>query len=171
MKQLLLTVSIALGACSSLVPGTILQLNDVDPLTADPAVIALRATLPDSVGVMPGSATLQLSARLRDGSERTGSFVIEQMGDVFQVSPEAHNALRALQADIAACKAADPDGTEGSLGIDLEPCRRGADIPADATLSVAVRLEAGGAFLPLVRDARVVDLLDNDTVDEMTRCP
>ncbi len=171
MKEVVLAAAVVLGACSTVVPSTILRLNAVDPLTADPGVIALRASLPESVGVLPGSAVLTLRARLRDGTERAGRFGIEQVGDVFQIASAVQDDLRALQADIAAWEAADPDGTEGSLGVDLEPCRKGVDIPEDATLSIAIRLEAGGSFLPLLQDARVVDLLDKVTLAEMSDCP
>lgn len=171
MKDVFLAAAILLGACSSTVPGTVLKLASVDPLTADPADIALQASLPDGVGLLPRAGTLALRAELRDGSEKSGAFPVERVGDVLRVAPASHDALRALQADIAAWEQADPDGTTGSLDVDLEPCRRGADIPDEATLSVAIRLEAEGAFLPLIRDAKVVDLVDSDTIAAMPLCP
>lgn len=170
MKDILLAASICLGACSTVVPGTVLKLQGVDPLTADPADIALRVDLPDSVALLPEAGTLDLRATLRDGSELSGSFPIEQRGDVLRVAQAAQSDLRALQADIRQWKEADPDGTSGSLSVDLEPCVTVDPVPEDATLSVSVRLDKDGPFLPLVRNASVVDALDGQPDVALPAC-
>ena len=92
MKDVFLAAAILLGACSSTVPGTVLKLASVDPLTADPADIALQASLPDGVGLLPRAGTLALRAELRDGSEKSGAFPVERVGDVLRVAPASHDA-------------------------------------------------------------------------------
>lgn len=77
MKDILLAVSICVGACTSVVPGTWLQLQELDPLSADPADIALQVDLPDGIALLPGSGTLDLRAVRVDGIETSGSFPIE----------------------------------------------------------------------------------------------
>lgn len=171
MKDVLLAATILLGACSTVVPGTVLKLSEVDPLTADPADIALQVEVPDSLGLLPEAGTLALSAQFRDDTVKAGQFPIEQVGDVLQIAPASHAALRALQAEIAVWETADPDGTDGSLGVDLEPCLRAPRVPADATVSVGIRLEADGAFLPLLRDAPLAEALETATFDDMPMCP
>ncbi|WP_299744823.1 hypothetical protein [uncultured Tateyamaria sp.] len=170
MKDFLLALSICLGACTSIVPSTLLQLQGLDPLSADPADIALRVDLPDGVALLPGSGTLNLRAARGDGAETSGSFPVEMAGDVLQVAPAAHADLRALQAEITAWKAADPDGTTGSLSVDFEPCRIGVALPEAGKLSIYIRLAADGPFLPLVKDAPIDDALESVAQDPLKPC-
>jgi len=170
MKDILLTASICLGACSTIVPGTVLQLQRLDPLTADPADIALQVDLPDSVGLLPEAGTLDLRATLRDGSVVGDSFPIEMRGDILRVAPSSHADLRAVQADISTWKAADPDGTSGSLSVDLSPCLKTPDLPEDARVSVAIRVSQDGPFLPLVRQAPLRDAMEGRAITDVTPC-
>ncbi|MEX0310149.1 MAG: hypothetical protein AB3N17_07845 [Tateyamaria sp.] len=170
MKDILLASAILLAACSTVVPSTIMQLQGVDPLTADPADIALHVDLPDSVSLANDAGTLDLRAQLRDGSTLAGQFPIERVGSMLQVAPAAHDNLRALQAEIGTWKAADPDGTSGSLSVDLNPCLTGPTVPEGAMLSVAIRLDADGPFLPLVRDVSIADALGRQAVLDPRPC-
>jgi len=170
MKDILLAASIAVGACSTVVPSTVLQLQGVDPLTADPADIALQVVLPEGVALPEAAGTLDLRAELRSGSVLAGQFPIKRVGSVLQVADGAHDNLRALQAEIGTWKAADPDGTAGRLSVDLEPCLASDAVPNDATLSVAIRLEADGPFLPLLKDAPIADALNEQADYDLRRC-
>ena len=170
MKDIILAASICLGACSTVVPSTLWQMQALDPLTANPADIALRVDLPDSVALLPQAGTLDLRAQRRDGSDIGGSFPFIAVGNVVRVAPASHADLRALQAEIAAWQAADPDGTHGSLSVGIAPCLTGDDMPETDRFSVAIRLAADGPFLPLVTDAPVVDALKAQAGDGVTRC-
>ncbi|MBY5933780.1 hypothetical protein KUV51_12285 [Tateyamaria omphalii] len=167
----LLLVAMGLGACSTVVPATLYQMRGLDPLSADPADIALRVDLPEGLGLLPGSGRLQLRATDADGSEMVGSYPITMVGDVLQVEPASHADLRALQAEIRARKAADPEGVTGSLSVDFEPCSDMAALPEDARVSVDIRLAADAAFLPLLRDAPLADALEMAALEELTLCP
>ena len=167
----LLLVAMGIGACSTVVPATLYQMRGLDPLTADPADIALRVDLPEGLGLLPGSGTLELRAMDTDGAVWFGRFPITMVGDVLQVAPEVHADLRALQAEIRARKAEDPDSISGSLGVDFEPCSDTADIPETARVSVDIRLAADAAFLPLLRDAPLADALEMAALEELTLCP
>lgn len=170
MKQLILAFLIAVAGCSDLVPATVLALQTVNPLTADPADIALKLTLPDSVAVQPGSAVLTLSAARREGEGTEQAFALLMQDGVLSVDPKDHAALRALQAQVASWEAADPDGTTGSLGLGFEPCRTGDVVPPDARGSVAIRLEARGVFLPLIDDGLIHKLFRNAAPDGIEPC-
>ncbi|WP_299366835.1 hypothetical protein [uncultured Tateyamaria sp.] len=170
MKDIVLASAICLAGCSTLVPATLMQLNGVDPLFADPAAIALRIDLPAGLSLPPDAGTLDLAATLRDGTTRAGQFPIERVGDILQVTPGAHDDLRALQAEIRTWKDADPDGTSGSLSVDLAPCLTAPALPDNARISVAIRLDADGPFLPLVRDASVQDAMKGQALTDVTPC-
>ncbi|WP_415401146.1 hypothetical protein [Tateyamaria sp. SN3-11] len=170
MKDVILAVSIGLGACSTVVPGTLLEMQAIDPLSADPADIALRVDLPDSVALLPQAGTLDLRAQHRDGSNLAGSFPIVAVGDVVQVAPASHAELRALQARISAWNTADPDGTKGSLSVGIAPCLTGDQMPETDRFSVAIQLKSGGPFLPLITGASVADALKGQAGDGVTRC-
>ena len=171
MKDVLLALSICLGACTSIVPSTLLHLRGLDPLSADPSDIALQVDLPDGMALLSGSGTLDLQAVRSDGTETSGSFPIEMAGGVLQVAPAAHADLRSLQAEIRGWKAADPDGTKGSLSVDFEPCRLGATLPETGNVSIYIRLATDGPFLPLVKGAPIDKALESVAQDPLKPCP
>ena len=168
MKDIILAISILLGACSTVVPSTLLQMQALDPLSADPADIALQVTLPDGVALLPEAGTLDLRAELPDGSTIGGSFPIVAVGDVLRIAPATYADLRAPQTKINGWKAIDPDSTTGSLSVAIAPCLTGGEIPADTRLSVAIRLEQDGPFLPLIQDAPVARALKGQADTAMT---
>jgi hypothetical protein len=169
-RQILLAALIALAACGDIVPGTLRAARTLDPLTADPAVIALRLDLPDSLRVVPGSARLKLGARNRAGEVLGQSFVLELRNNVLAVAEGDHAALRQLQKQIGAWKAADPDGTLGTLSLDFRPCRTQDTIPDDARGSVSIRLAQDGPFLPLIQEGPVRALLKEVSPNGMGPC-
>ncbi|WP_189370027.1 hypothetical protein [Tateyamaria omphalii] len=151
-------------------PSTILQMKGLDPLSADPAEIALKVDLPVEVALLPGSGTLDLRAARSDGAEVSGRFPVEMIGDMLQVAPVAHTELRALQAEIRGWKTKDPDGTKGSLSVDFEPCRLGAALPETGNVSIYIRLAADGPFLPLVKDAPIDNALESVAQGPLKPC-
>ena len=74
------------------------------------------------------------------------------------------------EAEVAAWEAADPDGTSGSLSVTLDPCRIGAGPAPDARVSVAIRLEPGGPFLPLVRNGPISQVAGSDDIGALPQC-
>ena len=169
-KQLLLAALIALGACTDLVPSTLLALSNVDPLTADPADIAISLDLPDGVALLPGSGELTLGATNRDGETAQQSFTLQQSGDVLAVATTNHQALRALQSRIREWEETDPSGTNGSLSVSLAPCRTGDSVADGLRASASVRLQQDGPFLPLIKDGPLSALLNEQARDTMEPC-
>jgi len=169
-KQILLAALVVLGACADFVPDTLRAVEAVDPLTVDPADIALRLSLPDGVAVLPGSARLQMSARQKTGDTLAQEFILQFDQDILAVAPSDQAALRALQAQIRDWKTKDPNGTTGSLSMFFDPCLTNGPLPPDARASVAIRLAADGAFLPLVNDGEVAQLFARSVPDGIPAC-
>ncbi|MEO0389543.1 MAG: hypothetical protein AAF218_01245 [Pseudomonadota bacterium] len=167
MKRIIpLTLAMALGACSSLLTSTLGPLAEIDPLQADPNDVAVRIEAPEGLAIRPGSAILRLAAE-RDGVTDEGEFVLASEGDVWFVAPADRPKLRALQARIAAWEAEDPNGTEGELGISIDPCLTDGPVSLDGTGSIYLRTQAGGAFAPLIEDAPIRSIVDGT---DLTAC-
>lgn len=147
---------LALCACSAIDPLTALRLSSLDPLTADPAAIELALTLPPGLRVVPGTARLEFGAQR--GQDRIGgSYLLQDRGGVFALTSADAARMRDMQAQVAAWQA--EGDARGSLGIGLGACAVDTGPAPDASGSVFIRLEQGGAMLPLIADARIVDLI------------
>jgi hypothetical protein len=172
--------SLALMACSSLVPSTAARLAALDPLTADPAAIELVVVLPPGLAISPGTAELKLGASR--GSEQLGeSFQLEDRAVASGINlPEGATArhfalaepdiarMRAVQAEIAEWKR--EGDAKGSLGLGIGGCGIGAGPSPDARGSVLIRVAKDGPFLPLIADARLADLLGAKTLAAIKPC-
>ena len=168
----LLLAAGVLSGCGGLVPTTLVRLGAVSPLEADPAGFAVTLDLPEGLGLQPGIGRLALTAERRDPPDRlAGACGLSSGPDGgIGVDPDEIDALRALQAEVAAWEAADPDGTSGSLSVTLDPCRIGAGPAPDARVSVAIRLEPGGPFLPLVRNDPISQVAGSDDIGALPQC-
>jgi hypothetical protein len=175
-----LLASLALAACTSIVPSTAARLATLDPLTADPAALELVMILPPGFAVSPGSAKLDLSAD-RGAEHKSGSFQLAERPVAPGVPvPEGGSArgyaiaaadvprMRALQAEIAAWKR--EGAAKGALGIGLGGCAVNGGPAADATGSVLIRVREGGPFLPLIADGKLSDLLGPEVLAAMKPC-
>ena len=127
-----------------------MRLSGLSPTTADPADLAIDLTLPSRVDVGPGSAVMLFSTTRTDTNETDqGEFVLQRNGTIFSLASADYAAVRALQAAARQWQSENSDATKGTLMISLSPCRRGAGPVADATVSVAIRMERDGVFCPL----------------------
>lgn len=172
MKALLTASALLLSACGSVVATTAVQLANLSPLTADPADFAVRVTLPDGLDVAPGTAVLSLKAQeTPEAAPITEDYTLQRDADVFRVAQADLASLRALQAKANAWEAADSEAASGSLGIKLQPCRRGDQLSVDARVSVAIQIEQGGIFLPLIRNAPLSSVAEQSELDALGPCP
>ena len=161
-----------LSGCTSIVPMTAMRLSGLSPTTADPADFAVDLTLPAGVDVSPGAAKMMFSTTRTDTDETAArAFTLQRDGSVFRVDPADHAAFRALQATARQWDAENPDATKGSLTINLAPCRVGAGPAANATVSVAIQMEQGGDFLPLVRNGPLSAVTSEEQLRNMPDCP
>lgn len=158
-----------LAACSAVVPGTAARLAAIDPLKADPGAIALVVILPPGLSVSPGTAVLEFGAT-RGSDQRGGRFVLDDIpapptldlpesatARVYALTDKDAERMRAVQAEIGLWQR-EGEAT-GSLSLGIGGCAVGDGPAADAVGSVLIRLAEGGPFLPLIREARLADLL------------
>lgn len=175
-----LIASLALAACTSIVPSTAARLAAMDPLTADPAAIELMVILPPGLAIIPGSAKLELSAD-RGTEHKAGSFSLAEhaavpgvavpeggMARAFAIAEADVPRMRALQAEIAAWKR--EGAAKGSLGMGLGGCAVNGGPAADATGSVLIRVREDGPFLPLIADGKLADLLGPEVLAAIKPC-
>ena len=154
---LCLALALAVSACGSVHPLTAARLSRLDPLTADPAAIAARISLPEGLAISPGGAVLEIGARRKDtGESLSGRYALRRKGDTWALAPADAAALRTLQAEVLAWKA--EDAGEGHLSLHLTGCRTGAGPAQDAPISADLSLDGGASFLPLLRGLEVSDL-------------
>lgn len=171
MNSLIFGTMLVLAGCSDIPIATALRLAALDPLSADPAGMAVALDLPERVGIAPGSAALTLRAQAADGAEISGRYGLETTGDgVWQVRASDRARLRDDQARVAAWERADPAGTVGQFSAMLTPCRTGAGDLGRGTVSAALQLEPGGPFLPLLRDVPVAELTEGAGLPDLPRC-
>ncbi|MEJ8561836.1 hypothetical protein QTO30_11835 [Yoonia sp. GPGPB17] len=164
--------ALLLSACTSIVPSTVMRLNDVSPTTADLAGFAIDLSLPAGIDIVPGTAQLMFAVTRSDtGEMQSGAFVLEREGSVFRVAPQDLSELRALQATARAWEAENEDASNGSLGISLSPCLIGDGPAPNARVSVGLRLAEDGAFLPLVRNGPLSAVAPDAQIRDMGACP
>jgi hypothetical protein len=160
-----------LSACTSIVPSTVMRLNGLSPTTADPAGFAVDLTLPAGLDVQSGTAQLIFAVTRSDTNEaQSGTFTLEREGSTFRIAPGDLPALRALQATARRWDAESDNATEGSLGINLSPCKVGDGPSPDARVSVALRMAPDGAFLPLVRNGPLSAVASMEQIRDMGAC-
>ena len=173
-KMMVLAGLVGLSACSGLVGSTAAILGTVDPLTADPAAVAVRVDLPEGIALLEDGARLALAARRDDtGQAFSEVFVLRQDGDgtrTLAVDGTDYARLRQAQATARAWKAEDDDATRGSLSLTLDPCRTVASPAPDARFSAAIRLDRDGPFLPLLRNARLGDVAAVAEIAQLPAC-
>ena len=173
-------VSLALAACSAIVPSTAARLAAFDPLTADPAAIELVVILPPGLAISPGTAELKLAAS-RGTEQLSESFSLQDRPvttgiDLPEGASARHFALaeadiakmRAVQAEIAGWKR--EGNATGSFGLGVAGCSTGAGPAPDARGSVLMRVAKDAPFLPLIADGRLADLLGAKTLAAIKPC-
>lgn len=174
MRHVMLIVLIALGmalqGCGAANPVTLARLALLSPLEADPDDMAVRLTLPQGLALVPGSARLVLTGQNGAGETARGAFVLDLNAGLYAIATDDRPRLRALQAQLRDWKASDPDGTRGSLSLTLTPCAIGAGPAPDARVDVAIRLEADGPLLPLIRQGPISAVAKDAEIAALPAC-
>jgi hypothetical protein len=160
----------AVSGCVWINPMTALQLATMDPLEADPSVMAVQLELPEGVAVVPGTAELRIATQTAEGEALDGRYLLVRSGDVWRVPDAVQPGMRRDIAQARAWERADPDGTSGSFGAGFEPCAVGDGPAEDARFTMALQLEPGGAFLPLFDNVRLTNLYDAEFVEQLPTC-
>ncbi len=171
MRSLILSLML-MPACTSLVPNTVTQLNRMDPTIADPQDFAIMIEMPEGLDFIPGSAQLRFMTQRTDtGESRSETFMLEQYEQTFAVADADLVPLRTLQATARRWKAENPDASNGSMGVWVAPCVVGDGPASDARVSVSIRMEQDGPFMPLVRNGPISAVAGSERIGEMKECP
>ncbi len=171
MRTLLLS-ALLMSACTSIVPSTVMRLDDVSPTTADPAGFGVDLSLPAGLDVVPGSAMLTFAVRRSDTDQTvSGRFALVRAANVYRMAPADLSKLRDLQAIARQWKAQNDRATEGSISINLIPCTQGDGPDADARVNIGLQMTETGRFLPLVRNGRLSAVATPADIKNMAACP
>jgi hypothetical protein len=182
MKHILLILSIAVGfalqGCGSVVLSTVAALNAQSPLTADPAGIEIAVDMPEGADIPQGGATFVISmARTDTGEALNETFALQrrEASDgrlLFRVNPAELDDLRDIQARALAWETENSAASSGSFSVNVFACKIGDGPEDDARFSVAIRTEVGGGFMPLIRNALVMDAIEAaDSVEDAPNSP
>ena len=176
-----LSILLLLSACGAANLATVVQLSRVNPLTADPAGFVATVVLPHELDLREGSALLGLTW-VSETEEIGGHFPLQQYRALegsgivtsdtqrvvfFTLSAKDTANIRQVQRAISDRKERGIDG-EGSFSVFATPCLRGA--PAVAEISTYLRVEAGGAFLPLLQNFDIRQEISEGQFAELAAC-
>ncbi len=177
--------ALAVAGCASMNPMTVLRLSQLDPLTADPNAIAVGLVLPKGLAVPPGGAKMVVTVQRDDtGAKRTVEAVLQQSEAVagialaegqalrlFKLSAADAARLREMQQEVALWQAEVPkDQRHGSFSVGAEGCLTAGALDPDAEISILIRTEAGGDFLPLLSGVGLRQGLGDKAFDALGPC-
>ena len=166
-----------LAACGSIVPETARQLSGLDPLTADPAGFAVTLALPEGYGIQPGGAEVSLTVENPGLGEAGGLWALEETTDgtgnqSYRFAEADLDEVRRVQATASAWESSDPDGTQGSLSVSVDPCRMAGAAPDDdPRVSVFLAVLPGAPMAPLVRNAPLAEVMSDQDRAALPDCP
>ncbi|RMA43426.1 hypothetical protein [Rhodophyticola porphyridii] len=168
--RLLLLLAVGVTA---ILPGTsLVAAEPVDPVTADPAGVAARVTLPEGVALPDGGAVIVLSAvntQTRAVSAERYVMVPAETPDVFVLSPGDQARLADQQRLILGWMGQEIE-VDGNFGFTIDPCRVGDGPARRARVSVHLRAEPDGPFIPVIDDMRLRRVL-GESPTELPVCP
>lgn len=170
-----------LASCGAVDPRTLLQLNRLDPVSANPSGFVAAVELPQALDVPEGGATLGFT--WASGEETFGgqypllrqtAFVGSRISTdsahhvlYFSLSAVSAEAIRQAQQNIRARKAGGIEG-EGAFSVMAAPCAWGT--PQSQLMSTYIRVEDDGPFLPLLRGYDIGQNLDAEQMATIPAC-
>lgn len=163
---LAMIAGLALQGCGSVVLSTVAALNATSPLAADPAGFEIAVDMPDGGDIAPDGASLNLFMfHTGLGEEFDETYILErrQAADgriLFRINPRDLDAIRAFQTKARDWETNDPIASSGGFGVSVVACSVGDGPADDATFSVSIRTQVDGGFMPLIRNARVLDAIE-----------
>lgn len=186
IRTSVLGAGVFLAACSTLNPVTMLQLSQLDMLTAEPSGLAVALVLPPGLAVPADGAKMSVDVTRADtgGQLRVDAVLQQSLAVVqgvpaqagqavrlFKLSPKDAQALRAMQREVTAWRAEVPrDQTKGNFSVGADGCLSGPSLAQDAEISIYIRTEAAGSFLPLLDGVGLRQGLGAEAFDALRPC-
>ncbi|MEO1238697.1 MAG: hypothetical protein AAFW64_03360 [Pseudomonadota bacterium] len=153
-----------------------MMLNAMNPLTGDPAAMAVSVDLPPGLGIIDDSVIFTVETTNPERGMRMGQWVLFEDRDIenrprYRLSAEDADAFRDLQSDIAQWEAEDPESTKGSFSVNVAVCRSApAETLANARGSIFISMAPDAPPLPLIRNGPVTQLVDTETLEALPPC-
>ena len=177
--------ALALTACIGVTPQGAASLARFDPLTADPAGMRFAVDAPAAIRIRPGDITLTIAHKGGNGiapfsttfhpeiieaqPEGLPSVATGQHLTVAAFSPADQALLRAEQARVRTFKAAAPGG--GTVSVGATGCLQGEPPARPARVTIYMRTETSGDFVPVTKIADLDALLRaNGGIGAMPPC-
>lgn len=160
---------LVLCACGGIPLKSMVELSRLDPMTANPAGIAVAVDVSEGLRAAPGKTKLTLSAEGAGGKSLEEVFVLRQTLDsasdvdrvIFALNTPDIDRMNATRRTIAGWKNEDPD-TRGSISINAEPCLvRPTDTESPLIFAVSMRIADDRPFVPVVSEADLRDEMPN----------
>lgn len=188
-KPVLAAALFSLASCASVNPIGLAKLAAMDPLTADPAQLAVAARLPEALKLRTGDLVLTMKSDgaqgadaiderflldVKDAKAGEAGVIVPQAGERLQtarVAPTDIERLRATQAKARVVKAAGGKKGKGSISINARGACRTGDLPAGAlNLNIFMANETGGGWFPVVSNLDVRKALGADVLAKIEAC-
>lgn len=178
MKNLVLIAFLALSACTSISPSTLLHLSRFSLATVNPTDFTVDIIVPEGAGVVKDSAKFTVTAKQTpDSIELIEEFILQASATPetalrFRIAPQDGPRLKAIQAKAAAWEKADAKAASGSISVYFGGCVYGDGPVPDAPVSAAIRTHPDAPFLPLFTNmpwSKIEDRLGEGV--ELPQCP
>lgn len=181
MRSILLSLLVC--GCSFVDATTAYKLSKLDPLTADPAGFAVAIMVPEEIDIPPketefvfewsegdihlgGPFTLdrRVNPPMQNFTVPDGMVVYH-----YDLPATAVDEIAQMQRDILISKSIGKDG-DGSLTITTGACLIDDVVIDNPQITVLLRIEQDGEFLPIMHDADLETLLSTSGYSELESC-
>ncbi|MGL4489248.1 MAG: hypothetical protein ACRCU5_07380 [Rhizobiaceae bacterium] len=179
----------SLYACASVSPIALAKLAAIDPLSADPAQIAVAARLPQSLKLRTGDLVMVVKTDITEGpGEIDETFYLEvkdaAAGDAGVIMPETNERLqtaevarqdierlRATQAKARALRATGDGKGKGSLSVAAKGGCKTADLnDQPLVMNLYMQIETNGEWFPVVNALNLRQALGEEMLAKLPPC-
>ena len=166
------------AAClaATLAPGSVAAFPVSDPLAAHPAALRLTVSLPAGIGILPGSAALNVSVtNPKTGVVKASSDALKEIGagngaHALALASPATAQFRALEQTVAVWRKAKASPA-AQIDVSFTPCRNGPGSAVGGTISVALQPDEHAPRLILVPPGTLLSAYLGASVANLTACP
>lgn len=170
MKPPLLSLFLVAG-CAYVAPQTVSRLDQLAPLTANPAQFAVTPRLPQGLRIQADGAvlTIQVDNHIT-GDTLSGAYTLVDTNGTYALSAGDADNLKSLQSTAKVWKDNYPDNVRGSLTLGVAGCTVGTGPDADGKIDVDIRFGPDMPDMPLLRGLTVSDLTRKFPNDPLEPC-
>lgn len=183
-----LTAILAIAGCASVTPSALLKLARMDPLSADPKILAVAAVMPAALKLRTGDVVLDFSLQapapygpvqeiavldIVEGDKTPGVAASPSFEHIQQARVAAKDVER-LAAGLAKARAFRETGRrdgKGSISVTIKGgCRSGVIHDGPLTAAIYMRVKPGEKFFPLTTAIDLRALFGGDAIARFPAC-